>query len=53
MDFLNEYIEKGLITRLQNVINNDFQRITYTDAIEILQKSKQQFEYPVKWGCDL
>ncbi len=53
MEFFNKFIDKGLIDRLNNVTNSDFARITYTEAIELLKKSGQKFEYPVKWGCDL
>ncbi|MEA4971402.1 MAG: asparagine--tRNA ligase [Candidatus Pelethousia sp.] len=51
--FFNEFIDKGLIARLENVVNSEFQRITYTEAVEVLQKSGAQFKYPVEWGCDL
>lgn len=53
MAFFNQFIDKGLLDRLNNVVNSDFGRITYTDAIEILKKSNDKFEYPVEWGCDL
>ena len=53
MEFFNKFIDKGLIGRLNNVVTSDFARITYTEAIELLKKSKQKFEYPVEWGCDL
>ena len=53
MEFFNNFIDKGLIKRLNNVVTSDFARITYTEAIELLKKSGQKFEYPVKWGCDL
>lgn len=51
--FFNEFVDQGLIGRLENVLNSDFQRITYTEAVEILQKSGAEFKYPVEWGCDL
>ena len=51
--FFNEFVDKGLIARLENVVNSEFQRITYTEAVEQLQKSGAQFKYPVEWGCDL
>ena len=51
--FLNQFVDKGLIERLTNVVSNDFVRLDYTEAIEILQKSGQKFVYPVKWGIDL
>src|SRR3989339_1532353 len=53
MVFFDKFIEKGLIDRLKNVINNPFERITYTQAIELLEKAPKKFEFPVKWGCDL
>jgi len=49
MAFFNEFVDKGLKERLENVVNSDFARVTYTEAIEILQKSGKTFEYPVKW----
>ncbi len=51
--FFNEFVDKGLIARLENVVNSDFQRITYTEAVEVLQKSGADFKYPVEWGSDL
>lgn len=53
MNFFNQFIEKGLFDKLNNVLNNDFDRLTYTEAIDILEKSGKKFEYPVKWGIDL
>ncbi|WZL72686.1 asparagine--tRNA ligase [Clostridiaceae bacterium 35-E11] len=53
MAFFNQFIDKGLLDRLNNVVNSEFGRVTYTDAIEILKKSNDKFEYPVEWGCDL
>ncbi|NLB52673.1 MAG: asparagine--tRNA ligase [Syntrophomonadaceae bacterium] len=53
MDFLNEFVDKELLTRLQKIASQNFARITYTEAIEILQKSKQTFDFPVSWGNDL
>ncbi len=53
MQFFNERIDKGLLDRLHNVLDNDFGRLSYTEAIEILQKSGEKFEYPVEWGTDL
>jgi len=53
MEFFNKFIDKGLLDRLNNVVNNKFERITYTEAIEILEKNKENFEFPVEWGCDL
>ncbi|MCL2575285.1 MAG: asparagine--tRNA ligase [Defluviitaleaceae bacterium] len=51
--FFDKFIEPGLIDRLKNVIESDFGRITYTEAIEALQNSGKKFDYPVKWGSDL
>jgi len=53
MEFFNKFIDKGLIERLENIVNSDFGHITYTEAIEILEKADFKFEYPVKWGVDL
>ena len=53
MEFFNNFIDKGLLERLENVANNDFARITYTEAIERLQKRNDEFDYKVSWGCDL
>ena len=53
MTFFNEYIDKGLLKRLENIISCDFGRITYTEAISILEKVSDRFVYPVKWGMDL
>ncbi|NLL53010.1 MAG: asparagine--tRNA ligase [Peptococcaceae bacterium] len=53
MAFFQQFMEKGLLNRLHNVLTSDFGHLTYTDAIEILQKAEHNFEYPVKWGLDL
>ena len=53
MSFFNQFVDKGLIERLQHVANSDFGHITYTDAIEELKKHNDEFEYQVSWGCDL
>ena len=53
IEFFNNFIDKTLIERLENIIKNDFAKITYTEAVKILQESKAKFEYPVKWGIDL
>ncbi|HZK57371.1 MAG TPA: asparagine--tRNA ligase [Clostridia bacterium] len=53
MEFFNRFIDKGLIDRLNNVMDSDFAGITYTEAIELLKKSGKKFEYPVEWGHDL
>ena len=46
MEFFNKFIDKGLIDRLSNIINSDFERISYTEAVDLLQKSGEQFQYP-------
>ena len=53
MNFFNSFVDKGLIERLQLVANSDFARITYTEAIEILEKNNKKFQYPVSWGTDI
>ncbi len=53
MAFFNSFIDKGLIDRLDHVMNSDFGRVTYTEAIEILKKNNDKFQYKVEWGCDL
>lgn len=53
MEFFNNFVDKTLLDRLNNVVNSEFAHITYTEAIELLQKNKQNFEYPVEWGSDL
>ena len=53
MEFFNNFIEKGLFDKLNNVLNSDFGRLTYTEAIDILLKSGKKFDYPVEWGIDL
>lgn len=53
MEFFNQFIEKGLIERLENALKNEFGRLSYTEAIKILEKADKSFEFPVKWGIDL
>ena len=53
MEFLNKFVDKGLVERLTHIVNSDFARVSYTDAIEILRASGEKFEYPVEWGIDL
>lgn len=53
MEFFNSFVEKGLIDKLQNIVEADFGRITYTEAVELLKKADRKFEYPVEWGIDL
>ena len=51
--FFNSFVDKNLIERLTKVANKSFKKLTYTEAIDILQKSGEKFEYPVEWGMDL
>ena len=53
LQFLNDMFDKGLIERLKSVVGISFQRVTYTEAVEILEKSGEKFEFPVHWGTDL
>ncbi len=53
LEFLNNFVDNGLLDRLHNVVSNDFVRLTYTEAIKILEPIKDKFEYPIFWGCDL
>ncbi len=53
MNFFNQFVDKGLLDRLYNVVNSDFGHVTYTEAIEILEKNNDNFDYKVTWGCDL
>ncbi|MEY4593603.1 MAG: Asparaginyl-tRNA synthetase, partial [Bacteroidota bacterium] len=53
LEFLNSMYDKGLIARLQSVVDHPFERLTYTKAIEILESCGQKFEFPVSWGTDL
>ena len=53
MEFFNNFVDKGLLERLDNILSNEFGRVTYTEAVDLLLKSGQQFEYPVEWGIDL
>ena len=53
MAFFNNFVDKGLLDRLENVVSNDFARVTYTEAIDILSKNNDNFDYKVSWGCDL
>lgn len=53
MAFFNNFVDKGLLDRLRNVVENDFARVTYTQAIDILSKHNDKFDYKVSWGCDL
>ncbi|MEI3507326.1 MAG: asparagine--tRNA ligase, partial [Anaerotignum faecicola] len=53
MEFFNSFVDKGLLDRLHNILDNEFGRVTYTEAVELLKKSGHTFEYPVEWGIDL
>ncbi|WP_417019090.1 asparagine--tRNA ligase, partial [Anaerotruncus massiliensis (ex Liu et al. 2021)] len=53
MAFFNSFYDKGLIERLEGIVSSDFGRVTYTEAIALLEKVKDRFQYPVYWGCDL
>ncbi len=53
MEFFNNFIDKGLLERLDNIVNSDFARITYTEAVDLLLKADKEFQYPVEWGIDL
>ena len=53
LEFLNKFVDNGLLERLHNIIENDFVRLDYTEAIKILEKVKDRFVFPVEWGVDL
>ncbi|MCD8371146.1 MAG: asparagine--tRNA ligase [Clostridiales bacterium] len=53
MDFFNRFIDKGLLDRLRHVLDSEFGHVTYTEAVEILEKNNDKFDYKVSWGCDL
>ncbi|MBR6585242.1 MAG: asparagine--tRNA ligase, partial [Firmicutes bacterium] len=53
MQFFNSFVDKGLLDRLNAIVNADFGRVTYTEAVELLKKSGKKFQYPVEWGIDL
>ncbi len=53
MNFFNSFVDKGLLDRLNHVLNSEFGHVTYTEAVEILEKNNEQFDYKVSWGCDL
>ncbi len=53
MNFFNQFVDKGLLERLTNVAGSEFGHVTYTDAIEILKKNNDNFDFKVYWGCDL
>ncbi len=53
MAFFNSFVDKGLIERLEHVASSDFDRVSYTEAVELLKKNNDRFDYKVEWGCDL
>ena len=53
LNFFNQFVDKGLLERLNHVANSEFGRITYTDAVKVLEEHNDKFEYKVSWGCDL
>ena len=53
MNFFNSFVDKGLLDRLNHVINSEFGHVTYTEAVELLEKNNDKFDYKVSWGCDL
>ncbi|MBM7871938.1 asparaginyl-tRNA synthetase [Clostridium pascui] len=53
MEFFNNFVDKGLFERLNNVVNSEFKRVSYTEAVELLKNCGENFEYPVEWGIDL
>ena len=53
LNFFNSFVDKGLLERLNDIANATFAHVTYTEAIQLLEQHKDQFEYPVFWGCDL
>lgn len=53
MEFFNHFVDKGLLERLHCVLNSEFARVTYTEAVKLLEQYNDRFEYKVSWGCDL
>ena len=53
LEFFNNFVDKGLLERLNALANSDYEKVTYTEAVELLKKSGADFKYPVEWGCDL
>jgi asparaginyl-tRNA synthetase len=53
MQFFNDFVDKGLIDRLKHVVSSDFARVTYTEAVKLLEEHNDEFDYKVSWGCDL
>ncbi|MBS0624271.1 MAG: asparagine--tRNA ligase [Verrucomicrobia bacterium] len=52
MAFFDQFIQKGIVERLQHIVQTPFERLSYTEVVRILEKADQSFEFPVKWGCD-
>ncbi len=53
LEFFNSFVDKGLLERLEKLAASDYEKVTYTEAVELLKKSGENFSYPVEWGCDL
>ena len=53
LEFFNNFVDTGLAERLEKLVNSNYKKVTYTEAVEILEKNKDKFQYPVYWGCDL
>lgn len=53
LEFFNNFMDKGLLERLNHIVNSPFERMSYTEAVKLLEEHKDEFEYPVYWGCDL
>ncbi|MEG2349011.1 MAG: asparagine--tRNA ligase [Hungatella sp.] len=53
MNFFNQFVDPGLLERLDSILSSDFGQVTYTEAVHILEAHNEEFEYPVSWGCDL
>ena len=53
MNFFNQFVDKGLLDRLNNVLNSEFGHVTYTEAVKLLEEHNDEFDYKVFWGCDL
>ena len=53
LDFFNKFVDTGLLERLRHVVDSDFARVSYGEAVNILEKNNEKFEYPVSWGVDL
>ncbi len=53
LEFFNSFVDKGLLERLEKLAASDYEKVTYTEAVELLKKSGENFNYPVEWGCDL